>query len=117
MLRRVGQRPGIGDRSEGTWRRSRRSIGWEAVMRALILLGIPGLVIGMGSAAAQTVSQEDAMRAAIHPVGDAKAMQAWLSRVPVTREFPRSEEHTSELQSLMRISYAVFCLKKKKLTT
>src|SRR3546814_7946331 len=27
---------------------------------------------------------------------------------------PRSEEHTSELQSLMRISYAVFCLKKKK---
>src|SRR3546814_7171481 len=29
----------------------------------------------------------------------------------------RSEEHTSELQSLMRISYAVFCLNKKKLTT
>src|SRR3546814_7503444 len=29
----------------------------------------------------------------------------------------RSEEHTSELQSLMRISYAVFCLKKQKLTT
>src|SRR3546814_10738833 len=28
---------------------------------------------------------------------------------------PRSEEHTSELQSLMRISYAVFCLKKKNL--
>src|SRR3546814_5417409 len=32
-------------------------------------------------------------------------------RNPIT---PRSEEHTSELQSLMRISYAVFCLKKKK---
>src|SRR3546814_7299521 len=30
------------------------------------------------------------------------------------RRFDRSEEHTSELQSLMRISYAVFCLKKKK---
>src|SRR3546814_4131282 len=29
------------------------------------------------------------------------------------RSGPRSEEHTSELQSLMRISYAVFCLKKK----
>src|SRR3546814_9866706 len=28
--------------------------------------------------------------------------------------YPRSEEHTSELQSLMRISYVVFCLKKKK---
>src|SRR3546814_4086960 len=35
----------------------------------------------------------------------------------VGRQYPqvaRSEEHTSELQSLMRISYAVFCLKKKK---
>src|SRR3546814_9689207 len=30
------------------------------------------------------------------------------------RRYIRSEEHTSELQSLMRISYAVFCLKKKK---
>src|SRR3546814_9892986 len=30
------------------------------------------------------------------------------------RGVPRSEEHTSELQSLMRISYAVFCLKNKK---
>src|SRR3546814_8208608 len=42
-------------------------------------------------------------------------------RAPVTVKYPcstaagaRSEEHTSELQSLMRISYAVFCLKKKK---
>src|SRR3546814_9035704 len=34
------------------------------------------------------------------------------SHLTVTRS-PRSEEHTSELQSLMRISYAVFCLKKK----
>src|SRR3546814_4941433 len=33
------------------------------------------------------------------------------------RERWRSEEHTSELQSLMRISYAVFCLKKKKINT
>src|SRR3546814_2014332 len=32
-------------------------------------------------------------------------------------QHPRSEEHTSELQSLMRISYAVFCLKKKKYKT
>src|SRR3546814_1175089 len=31
------------------------------------------------------------------------------------RKHARSEEHTSELQSLMRISYAVFCLKKKKI--
>src|SRR3546814_3715308 len=33
---------------------------------------------------------------------------------PPTRPARRSEEHTSELQSLMRISYAVFCLKKNK---
>src|SRR3546814_3867875 len=33
---------------------------------------------------------------------------------PAPRHQKRSEEHTSELQSLMRISYAVFCLKKKK---
>src|SRR3546814_6667090 len=35
-------------------------------------------------------------------------------KVPEGRMRERSEEHTSELQSLMRISYAVFCLKKKK---
>src|SRR3546814_7105105 len=36
-------------------------------------------------------------------------LKPWLSNLEV-----RSEEHTSELQSLMRISYAVFCLKNKK---
>src|SRR3546814_4614373 len=47
--------------------------------------------------------------------------QLWLYRVAdhkltavIVPEAQRSEEHTSELQSLMRISYAVFCLKKKK---
>src|SRR3546814_5978908 len=37
-----------------------------------------------------------------------------VAHVPQRRGELRSEEHTSELQSLMRISYAVFCLKKKK---
>src|SRR3546814_2107597 len=38
-----------------------------------------------------------------------------IERIVATRRHQhRSEEHTSELQSLMRISYAVFCLKKKK---
>src|SRR3546814_1928085 len=37
-------------------------------------------------------------------------------RLRAGQPFDRSEEHTSELQSLMRISYAVFCLKKKKRT-
>src|SRR3546814_10559640 len=39
---------------------------------------------------------------------------AALFRSAVQRSDERSEEHTSELQSLMRISYAVFCLKKKR---
>src|SRR3546814_3359716 len=38
-------------------------------------------------------------------------------RGPAPHRLVRSEEHTSELQSLMRISYAVFCLKKKKKKT
>src|SRR3546814_6129098 len=37
------------------------------------------------------------------------------ARLESARQAPRSEEHTSEIQSLMRISYAVFCLKKNKL--
>src|SRR3546814_3550376 len=45
--------------------------------------------------------QQDLPARVLHPVGHRQ----------------RSEEHTSELQSLMRISYAVFCLKKKKKNT
>src|SRR3546814_2767229 len=43
--------------------------------------------------------------------------QGWRSGGSGGRRADRSEEHTSELQSLMRISYAVFCLKKKKKKT
>src|SRR3546814_5801604 len=48
-----------------------------------------------------------------------KALSVMLTPVlPVlTERVARSEEHTSELQSLMRISYAVFCLNKKKTTS
>src|SRR3546814_4130724 len=53
-----------------------------------------------------------------------RSLQPKLAAIPDARVtfqsqsggFSRSEEHTSELQSLMRISYAVFCLKKKKTT-
>src|SRR3546814_8648592 len=47
-------------------------------------------------------------------------IEAWILSMPISIAnsaadwMHRSEEHTSELQSLMRISYAVFCLKKKK---
>src|SRR3546814_5922185 len=51
-------------------------------------------------------------RLALNENFDAKMWGAELELA--WRPTPRSEEHTSELQSLMRISYAVFCLKKKK---
>src|SRR3546814_6213701 len=47
----------------------------------------------------------------------AAAMAAAETPAPETPAEDRSEAHTSELQSLMRISYAVFCLKKKKTNT
>src|SRR3546814_6347563 len=66
-------------------------------------------------------------RACRTPQSPAPALRAENSRRPSDtpnlprqkrrRTPPRSEEHTSELQSLMRISYAVFCLKKKKTPT
>src|SRR3546814_9926156 len=40
-----------------------------------------------------------------------------IGTLALLEQVRRSEEHTSELQSLMRISYAVFCLKKKKIHT
>src|SRR3546814_7762505 len=50
----------------------------------------------------------DQIRAAFKHVADE------FGRLDASAHIGRSEEHTSELQSLMRISYAVFCLKKKK---
>src|SRR3546814_4517432 len=44
----------------------------------------------------------------------AESVLAYQHACLALRALTRSEEHTSELQSLMRISYAVFCLKKKK---
>src|SRR3546814_4362238 len=49
-----------------------------------------------------------------HAVGDRQRIEeAGADGLHVEGDAIRSEEHTSELQSLMRISYAVFCLKKK----
>src|SRR3546814_10094802 len=54
---------------------------------------------------------EEMERHAVAAVGDGNAIGGDAAAVIFIE---RSEEHTSELQSLMRISYAVFCLKKKK---
>src|SRR3546814_4180183 len=65
---------------------------------------------------AQGELQDAELRARIVALLSASQQGKPPSRASVVRErlFDRSEEHTSELQSLMRISYAVFCLKKKK---
>src|SRR3546814_1785040 len=56
---------------------------------------------------------------AFNSVSRLQVLRQAIERLPVIAPlayYCRSEEHTSELQSLMRISYAVFCLKKKKQT-
>src|SRR3546814_2674833 len=64
---------------------------------------------GLGDAALRQLGE-------VEPGAEMVALAAQDDRARAfgqARERPRSEEHTSELQSLMRISYAVFCLKKK----
>src|SRR3546814_4529435 len=56
----------------------------------------------------------DTMRAAPKSDSEQKLLDQSGATPDATIGARRSEEHTSELQSLMRISYAVFCLKKKK---
>src|SRR3546814_7338952 len=68
---------------------------------------LPDRVAGGGGARLSATS--DATRGTPKPVGAASAASFWFAI--------RSEEHTSELQSLMRISSAVFCLKKKNINT
>src|SRR3546814_10456273 len=54
---------------------------------------------------------------AVYAMRDGKVVDGFVGALPEHQVQARSEEHTSELQSLMRISYAVFCLKKKKQST
>src|SRR3546814_7653678 len=50
----------------------------------------------------------------VNALGEFESLAGFLEHVSLVMEaLSRSEEHTSELQSLMRISYAVFCLKKQ----
>src|SRR3546814_6719936 len=78
-----------------------------------------GVIVGCGAGDAGTVCWI-AVAAAADLVGDAQVLDGRTfvvcleaSHQDIANGFVRSEEHTSELQSLMRISYAVFCLKKK----
>src|SRR3546814_3351569 len=70
--------------------------GWRV---ALLSAAAPGLILAL----LLSLFISEPKRGAHDAVGDSEDVPSI-----------RSEEHTSELQSLMRISYAVFCLKKKK---
>jgi hypothetical protein len=58
----------------------------EIRLRLIVIAGLA--IVPTGVALARPVTREDAMRAAIHPVASISDMQAWLARVPVTRDFP-----------------------------
>src|SRR3546814_7373113 len=80
-----------------TWAASRISHSSAAIKKSSHL--IPGRAMGCSILPSKN-----------EVLGDMMMAERW------PRAERRSEEHTSELQSLMRISYAVFCLKKKKKT-
>src|SRR3546814_3176924 len=69
-------------------------------------------VVGFEGAIEYDATRPDGAPRKLLDIG-ALAALGWTAQISLP-EGLRSEEHTSELQSLMRISYAVFCLKKKK---
>src|SRR3546814_1780737 len=74
-----------------------------SLMDRYVLTRVAVLIVGFGMMAAWSYF--------LATVGEPQALWLWRDVFGVRI---RSEEHTSELQSLMRISYAVFCLKKKR---
>src|SRR3546814_5894869 len=92
-------RPGLVPRRHPFWPQPGAAIAQRQVVRGKGG-GLRGLVVNRVEVRLQAVHQRN-----IEPVLPDRH-----------RALGRSEEHTSELQSLMRISYAVFCLKKKKTT-
>src|SRR3546814_9827107 len=83
-------------------------VGWQA---AFMAVGIPGLLL-----AAWVAMLKEPVRGLVDGVPTEPSptpFKGFFEELYAIIPPFRSEEHTSELQSLMRISYAVFCLKKK----
>src|SRR3546814_8070393 len=88
----------------------------------LLVLALGGGVVSGGAtsqAAAQAVAEETPAQLegvrVVTPDELRPLLKQGVTVYDLRKKASRSEEHTSELQSLMRISYAVFCLKKKKI--
>src|SRR3546814_7051704 len=99
----------------------RKRAGLSAPVSTMVLLARPESTLAVA-----TIESEpwvtNTCRAACAPMVSRISSRSWSVRCRLSlrrigmmlKRNARSEEHTSELQSLMRISYAVFCLKKKK---
>src|SRR3546814_5637629 len=83
---------------------------WDSAPLEAALLAEADRLVG-GDAAFLVIDDTALPKKGRHSVGVAPQYASSLGK---TSNSQRSEEHTSELQSLMRISYAVFCLKKNK---
>src|SRR3546814_2947160 len=96
----------------------------------LVLVGVSTALFGVAPRFAPGAWAALAVVAVITFFGDALGLPEWVQSLSPLEHLPRapgedvdlaplvrSEEHTSELQSLMRISYAVFCLKKNNKKT
>src|SRR3546814_7775738 len=77
---------------------------------------LPDLVLAIGKVSARHFRADDGVHIIqLHQLdGARRRLRSGRQVLPAHLEPRSEEEHTSELQSLMRISYAVFCLKKKK---
>src|SRR3546814_5615985 len=87
----------------------------DRAVSAALLLAYVGLKLNDRISLFSFAAKPQALTPAYMHTQDFPALQRAASLIDYAH-VERSEEHTSELQSLMRISYAVFCLKKKKRT-
>src|SRR3546814_5706219 len=90
---------------------------WLTCIIAVSASGSSAVQSPSANSAALLTSRSGARPKRAATSGTSAATSAGFARSAVKCRHSRSEEHTSELQSLMRISYAVFCLKKKKQET